>query len=131
MLAVNVQWLLDDEWRPDKCGIVIYGAEGGMQFELLGAWDKVYWRPLVNVIANLIIKNVPAFLSARAAVGLTSHRVPLNSNAALRNAVARHDVSAITAELSQALQVSIDAPKTKMEFAPDEPGADEQRTTNA
>lgn len=107
---------LGEEWRPDRCGIVIYSAGQGHQFELIGGLDKLFWPPLVNAISDLIAQNVPVYLSASASVGYNSTRVYLNDRPALQTAVADKDFSGIAAALSIALQASIDAPKQKVEF---------------
>ncbi len=107
---------LGEEWRPDRCEIAIYGVEGGYQFELVGGLDKLFWRPLVATITNLMARNVPVYLSARKVVGCTPARVKLNEMPELRQAVAQRNISAVTAVLSRALQVSIDAPQQKVEF---------------
>lgn len=113
---------LGEEWRPDKSEILIFALDGpsrieqGMQFELIGGLDKLFWMPFVNMIMSLIARNVPVRLSVTAEVGYTSSSVHLNENEALRRAVARRDLSAVGALLSQAAQASIDHPKTRIDF---------------
>lgn len=107
---------LGEEWRPDRSQIAIYGVEGGYQFELLGGLDRLFWRPLVATITDLIARNVPVYLSARAPVGCLSARVHLNAVPGLQQAVARRNLSAFTTLLSQALQASLNAPRKKVEY---------------
>jgi hypothetical protein len=107
---------LSEEWRPDRCEIAIYCTEGGYQFELVGGLDRLFWRPFLAVVTDLLARNVPVYLSARAAAGYVPARVHLNDVPELQQAVAQHNISAFTAQLSRALQVSIDAPQKKVEF---------------
>lgn len=112
-------WLtqpLSEAWRPDRCGIAIYPSEGGYQFELVDGLDRLFWQPFLAVITDLIVRKVPVFLSARAAVGCASARVHLNEIPELRQAVTQRNLSIFTAQLSRALQFSIDAPQKKVEF---------------
>lgn len=107
---------LSDAWRPDRSEIAIYCTEGGYQFELIGNRDKLLWRPFLGVVTDLLVRNVPVFLSVRAPLGCASFRVYLNDIPELQRAVAQRNLSALIAQLSRALQLSIDAPRKKVEF---------------
>lgn len=107
---------LGEQWRPDRCEIAIYPVEGGYEFELVGALDRLFWRPFIAAVTDLIARNVPVYLSTLAAVGCAPARVHLNEIPELKVAVARRNFPAFTTQLSRALQVSIDAPEKKVEF---------------
>ncbi len=113
---------LGEDWRPDTCEVLISfregpapdGKSGGIEFELIGARDRIFWLPLVEYIATLIADNDPVFLSLPGDVGYQSPWVYLNDIAPLKDAIANRDFAATTAALSQALQICIDYPKTPL-----------------
>lgn len=113
---------LSEDWRPDQSEVLISfregpapdGKSGGIEFELIGARDRIFWLPLVEYIATLIADNDPVFLSLPGDVGYQSPWVYLNDVAPLKDAIANRDFAATTAALAQALQVCIDYPKTPL-----------------
>jgi len=113
---------LGDDWRPDRSEVLISfrsgpapdGKSGGIEFELTGARDRIFWLPLVEYIATLIADNDPVYLSLPGEVGYQSPWVYLSDIAPLKDAVANRDFAATTTALSQALQICIDYPKTKI-----------------
>jgi hypothetical protein len=120
---------LGEEWRPDKSEILIVPTgrvepirpEDGLQFELIGALDKVFWKPLVNMIASLIQKNVPVYLSVTAQVGYLANRAYLNDSRPLKQAIAKGDLSLMTSLLSDAVQACIVHPNKKLEYDDESP----------
>jgi hypothetical protein len=113
---------LDEDWRPEKSEILILFREGpapdglmdGIEFELIGSLDRIFWLPLVRYIATLIEDKAPVYLSIPGEIGFQSPWVYLSDIAVLRDAIARRDFAMTTSALSQALQVCIDFPKTKV-----------------
>ena len=113
---------LGDDWRPDQSEVLISFREGpapdgkidGIEFELVGARDRIFWPPLVAYIATLIVDNDPVYLSLPGGVGFQSPWVYLNNIPALRDAIAERHFAKTATALSQALQVCIDYPKTKL-----------------
>lgn len=86
----------------------------GIEFELIGARDKIFWQPLVAYIATLIEDNAPVYLSIPGEIGFQSPWVYLSDIAPLKDAIARRDFAMTTAALSQALQICVDFPKTRI-----------------
>jgi hypothetical protein len=113
---------LGEEWRPDQSELLISFREGpapdglmdGVEFELVGARDRIFWPPLVAYIATLIVDNDPVYLSIPGDVGFQSPWVYLNNIPALQQAIAERHFAKTATALSQALQVCIDYPKTKL-----------------
>jgi hypothetical protein len=113
---------LDEEWRPDRSGILISlregpspdGLQNGVEFELVGAHAQLHWLPLIKFIAALIEDKAPVYLSLPGEIGYQSPWVYLNNIPALNDGIARRDLAATTAALSEALQVCLDFPKTRL-----------------
>lgn len=113
---------LGEDWRPEQSDILILFREGpapdglmdGIEFELIGARDRIFWLPLVEYIATLIEDKTPVYLSIPGDPGFQSPWVYLSDIAALKDAIAQRDFAKTAAALSQALQVCIDFPKTKI-----------------
>lgn len=112
---------LGEEWRPDLCEILIVPLstsapirlEVGMQFELIGALDRIFWEPFVNLVAVLIGGNVRTYLAVPSQAGCFSARALLNDSAPLKQAIAEADFSRTTAILSEAVQACLRHPKTQ------------------
>lgn len=113
---------LGEAWRPDLSEILIFfrhgpapdGKSDGIEFQLIGALDKIVWLPLVEYIATLIEDDDPVYLSLPGGVGYQSPWVYLNDIPSLRDGITRRDFAATTAALRQALQVCRDYPKTRL-----------------
>ena len=113
---------LSEEWRPDKSEILIYFRQGpapdglmdGVEFHLFGSLDRLFWVPLVRYIATLIEDKAPVYLSLPGDIGYQSPWVYLNDIPTLNDGITRRDFAMTTAALSQALQLFIDFPKTKI-----------------
>jgi hypothetical protein len=117
---------LDDDWRPDRCEILITPAakhipagypQEGLTFELVGSLDRVTWPPLVDALSALIANSIPVFLSVRGRPGEVSGNVFLNDE--LSGVIALGDSEKIALMLRGALQACVDIPKKKLEFGAD------------
>jgi hypothetical protein len=95
-------------------GLAPDGKMDGIEFELIGTRDRIFWPPLVAYIATLIVDNDPVYLSIPGDVGFQSPWVYLNDIPALQAAIAERHFAKTAAALSEALQVCIDYPKTKL-----------------
>ena len=80
---------LNDEWRPDRCGVLIclVGAgEGippefpqlGLKFDVMESPDVLNWDPLIKYIGFEISRGTPVFLGTPAPVGYERRKVFLN-----------------------------------------------------
>jgi len=113
---------LGEEWRPDMSDVLILSRNGpapdglmdGIEFELVGGRDRIFWPPLVAYIATLIVDNDPVYLSLPGEPGYQSPWVYLNNIPALQAAIAERHFAKTATALSEALQVCIDYPKTKI-----------------
>jgi hypothetical protein len=80
--------ILDDDWRPDRSGIIISigyeespsGFEGKpvIKVELFGGAGKATWTPLVNFVASMIYQGIPVFMTVPILPGYEAGRVFLN-----------------------------------------------------
>ena len=113
---------LGEDWRPDRCEVLITfrqgpapdGKKDGIDFELIGSRERIFWLPLVRYIATLIEDGDPVFLSLPGEAGYQSPWVYLSDIPELKQAIARRDFAATVAVLRQALQVCVDYPRTKI-----------------
>src|SRR5262249_23038798 len=71
---------LGDEWRPDRCGILINivgRGEGipegypqaGLKFDIVGSPQVLAWAPLINFIGAEIERGMAVFLGVPAPIG--------------------------------------------------------------
>jgi hypothetical protein len=90
---------LEDEWRPDRCGVLICivgKGEGiptefrqvGLKFDVVDSPRVLTWDPLIKFIGAEIQRRHPVFLGVPAPIGYERRKVFLNY--ALANAVASH-----------------------------------------
>jgi hypothetical protein len=117
---------LGDEWRPDRCGILVRLTEDdippkyqqfGLNFELLGGKvSQIMWAPFINEIASFIAAGVPVFLLVPGAPGYVAGKVFLNQSANLKRAVANHDTPGIVNELVGAADAAVNHHKEKVEL---------------
>ena len=81
---------LGDDWRPDRCGVLIgiVGGEGGeipagfpqaaLKFDIVDSPRVLAWDPLIGFIASEIQRGRPVFLGIPAPVGYERRKVFLN-----------------------------------------------------
>jgi hypothetical protein len=115
---------LGDDWRPDRCGvlIVMVGGEGAeipagfpqvaLKFDIVDSPRVLAWDPLVAFIASEIERGRPVFLGIPAPVGYERRKVFLNH--LMAQAVASRDRALIINGLLSAFQMGMrDAMKEK------------------
>jgi hypothetical protein len=111
---------LDDQWRPDRCGILAYfsndaippGYKGpAIRFELIGSLQSATWPPFVRYVGGLIENRVPVFLVVPGSPGYVSANTFLNEG--LRAAVASHQLERVGAEIMKAAEACANHPKQK------------------
>ena len=115
---------LGDEWRPDRCGIMIVPTsqaspvrpEDGLQFDLIKGLEKISWRPFLDLIMFLVENAVPAYVAVPRGIGFNPHRCNLTTGQAMQRAVAQKDRALIAEALSKSVQACLDHPKSKVEF---------------
>jgi hypothetical protein len=92
---------LNDDWRPDRCGVLIdiVGGEGegippdfpqvALKFDVVDSPRVLTWDPLIRFIASEIERGRPVFLGVPAAVGYERRKIFLNH--LMAHAVASRD----------------------------------------
>jgi hypothetical protein len=118
---------LGDDWRPDRCGVLIGIVEGdqaipagfrqvALKFDVVDSPSVLCWEPLIRFIGSEIERGRPVFLGTPAPVGYERRKVFLNHMMA--EAVAAHDLAAMIDGLGQAFQIGLsDAMNEKTTFA--------------
>ena len=118
---------LSDDWRPDRCGVLIGIVEGdeaipagfrqvALKFDVVDSASALSWEPLVRFIGSEIERGNPVFLGTPSPVGYERRKVFLNHM--LAEAVATRDLAAIIDGLRWAFQIGVsDATKEKTTFA--------------
>jgi hypothetical protein len=117
---------LDDEWRPDRCGVLIclVGAgEGipsefpqfGLKFDTVSSPDVLNWDPLLKYIGFEIARGTPVFLGTQAPIGYERRKVFLNY--LMAHAVASRQRMLMVDALQRAYAIGLaDAMKEKTKF---------------
>jgi hypothetical protein len=95
-------WLLpqlDEEWRPDRCGILItpqsedipaeFELRDGIEFMILGGEDAVRRPGFVEVLCLFVSRRVATFISIPGPDGFFAAKA--RANEVLREAVAKND----------------------------------------
>nr|ACN58747.1 hypothetical protein AKSOIL_0069 [uncultured bacterium BLR3] len=119
---------LNDEWRPDRSGVLIdvVGGEDqgippgfapvGLKFDVLDSRHVLSWNPLIKFIASEIAQGHPVFLGVPAPVGYERRKVFLNHLMAA--AVAVRDRRGMINALESAFQMGVrEATNEKTIFA--------------
>ncbi len=115
---------LGDEWRPDRCGFLIYSAsetfpakaEDGVLFELIGGPDKIHWPPFLILVADFIRNGVPVHLAVLRGEGYSSIRTSLSGNLPLVQALQRRDFLVANLLVQQAVNICLQHPKVRAQF---------------
>jgi hypothetical protein len=116
---------LGDEWRPDRCGILIGLVEGagippgfppaGLKFDVVESPRVLNWYPLIGLISKEIERGMPVFLGIPTPVGYERRMVFLNH--LMADAVASRDRARIIAVLKTAYERALlEATKEKTVF---------------
>jgi len=117
---------LGDEWRPDRCGVligIIGEGEGippefrqvALRFDVIDSPQVLTWDPLVKFIGAEIERKRPVFLGVPTPVGFERRKVFLNYSMA--QAVASRDRHRMVQGLQDAYQIGVrEATKEKTVF---------------
>lgn len=115
---------LDDDWRPDRSGILIdVVTDGippefpqvGLKFDIVGSPRVLEWLPLIRLIGSQIVARIPVFLGVPAPIGFERRKIFLNH--AMAEAVAEHDRIRMIAGLKLAFATGLNAPQETSTFA--------------
>jgi hypothetical protein len=104
--------VLDDAWRPDRCGIIIsftnehvpaqYAKHPAIQFELFrDARTTITWQPFVAYLIELVRNGLPVLLQVPSEPGIEPSRLFLNDM--LITSVALRDYGSVILDLTRAL----------------------------
>ncbi len=117
---------LGDEWRPDRCGILVKVTDKnippefdrrGLQFQITGEpsdafWHPVLsWEPLLKVLVHCVAAKVPVFLAVPAPPGYCGKSLLLN-----HRLTAAHSRPRVIEVLTEAYRMAALAPKNKVEI---------------
>jgi hypothetical protein len=118
---------LNDDWRPDRCGVLIgiIGGEDqgipagfpqvGLKFDIVDSSRVLTWDPLIGFIRSEIERGRPVFLGVPTPVGYEKRKVFLNH--LLAHAVASRDRVLMINGLVEAFQMGVrDEMKEKSTF---------------
>jgi hypothetical protein len=118
---------LSDDWRPDRCGVLIdiVGGEGqgipagfpqvGLKFDVVDSPRVLNWDPLIRFIGSEIARGRPVFLGVPAPVGYERRKIFLNP--LMADAVASRDRKLMVDGLLSAFQMGVrEAKKEKTTF---------------
>jgi len=117
---------LGDEWRPDRCGILIGLVEkgegipagfppAGLKFDIMDSPRVLNWYPLVGLISREIERGMPVFLGIPTPVGYERRMVFLNH--LLADAVKSHDRTLVVKGLKAVYERALsEATKEKTTF---------------
>lgn len=110
---------LDDDWRPDRCHILIEFTaddippaypQNGVKFIFDADLARIAWPPFVHYVAQLIAAGIPAFV-VHGQAGYVGAKVFLND--VMADAVAARAYPPIEQLLRQALDAAMQHPKQK------------------
>lgn len=104
--------VLEDAWRPDRCGIIVsfttehipprYAGQTGIQFELFrDARTAITWQPFVAYLIELVRNGMPVFLQVPSDPGIEPSRLFMND--LLIASVALRDYGRVILDLTRAL----------------------------
>jgi hypothetical protein len=108
---------LDDDWRPDRSGILITFSDTqptGLKFELVDSLAKSEWEPFVTYVAMLVSNNIPVVLAVPGPVGYASGKTVLNDG--IMAAVKAQNYNAVVEQIRQAMAACVAHPKEKVEL---------------
>jgi hypothetical protein len=108
---------LDEDWRPDRCGVLIdiVGGENqgippsfpqvALKFDVIDSPRVLNWDPLIRFIGSEIERGRPVFLGVPAVLGYERRKIFLNY--LMANAVASRDRQAMVNALISAYQMGV------------------------
>jgi hypothetical protein len=119
---------LGDDWRPDRCGVLIdivggedHGIPAGfpqvaLKFDIVDSPRVLNWDPLIKFIGSEIERGRPVFLGVPAVIGYERRKIFLNF--LMAHAVASRDRQAMVNALTSAFQMGVrDAMKERTVFS--------------
>jgi hypothetical protein len=108
---------LGDDWRPDRCGVLIDIAGGedqgipagftqvALKFDIVDSPRVLDWDPLVKFIGSEIERGRPVFLGVPAVIGYERRKIFLNH--LMAHAVASRDRQRLVDALISAFQMGV------------------------
>jgi hypothetical protein len=107
---------LGDEWRPDRCGVLIGMVGEGegippefrqvaLRFDVIDSPQVLTWDPLIKFIGSEVERRNPVFLGIPTPVGFERRKVFLNYS--LAHAVAARDRTRMVQGLQNAYQIGV------------------------
>ena len=96
---------LDDQWRPDRCGIMIRLEPRGIVLQAIGSMQAYLTSQALQLIGASVDSGKPIFINTPGKPGHTSASMQLND--ALAGAVKAHDRGAVIEEIVKAVEFGL------------------------
>lgn len=115
---------LSDEWRPDRCQIIIVqepenlanGVKQGINFLFFGHLDWIFWHPFLDFAASLIAGDQQVYISVPGAQGHWARMQPIDPIPGLKQAIATWNYAAVVSLVAAIIENCIDAPSDRIVF---------------
>ena len=109
---------LSEEWRPDRCEIIVMqepddreaGVLGGWKFFLFGGLDKIFWRPFILFVSSLIAADKIVYISILGAPGEHSRMMAITPEPELKHAVTMSNYATVVGIMAALIQSCLDTP---------------------
>jgi hypothetical protein len=116
---------LDDEWRPDRCGILLIaepedparGIKEGLKFHFFDGLGPVFWPPFIEFAAALLSAGKAIYVSVPGRVGNYAKMLPLELTPMLKLALAEGNHAILVGMVATLVQTCRDAPYDPIVFA--------------
>lgn len=115
---------LAEEWRPDRCEIIVTQEPEDRERDVLGGWkffffgglDKIFWRPFLTFAASLIAADKIVYISIPGASGHLSRMMAITPDPDLKKAVAASNTAAVAGIVAALIQSCLDTPDVPVVF---------------
>jgi hypothetical protein len=118
------QLSLSENWRPDRCGIIVMqeaedrdaGVTCGWKFFLFGGLDKIFWQPFVTFVSSLIAADRTVYISIPGTPGYCSQMMAITPEPELKDAIAKSNYATVVGIIAALVQSCLNTPATPVVF---------------
>ena len=115
---------LAEEWRPDRCEIIVTqepedrerDVVGGWKFFFFGSLDKIFWRPFLSFSSSLIAADKIVYISIPGASGQFSRMMAITPDPDLKKAIALSNNATVAGIVAALIQSCLDTPGVPVVF---------------
>jgi hypothetical protein len=115
---------LSENWRPDRCKIIVMqesedreaGVIGGWKFFLFGGLATIFWRPFILFVSSLIAADKTVYIAIPGAPGHRSRMMAITPEPELKQAVAMSNNATVVGLIAALIQSCLDAPGDPVVF---------------